>query len=840
MAGRLAFALARLIAAAVFILTWVYGVTALSPFAFDMFVKPRLFPWLETFVAWHHLWYGLAWLLTSATLLPVLARGPHGPSWRARAAWWVSVTYVAVFGAIGAFLLNAPRLPMLASGTQDPFVVPGALLPLCWLAIIDHLDGWPGVPAARPARVIGQQRLLATCLGSATVVWLSGAVRSGLSSTVDVGPAAWVLGGAWGLVILVTIFLGLYVLLSLTAALAAMTRRAMVWEYGLAVALMAALIAELFRRTVFPPLLLDARNAALTAAPLGVAVALTMAGSRIRAAGAERQDDTALDLLLSFRGRGITRAILLVAVPGAVGLASGFVGRIDWAMILGRLMAVIEAALVFGLLLDATRRLQRDTWSVRALVVPPVAAILALHAIPAVARATVHATGDGRADPRQLFDRYQTTAPLASLGGRAFVEQREAGLRFYRDLLEVESRLSALVPVPPAGMSLAVTSARATPPPHVFVFVIDSLRRDYLASYNDAVSFTPSIARWANDHFVFRNAFTLYGGTWLSIPSLWTGSTVTRRWTSVFSDINALERLIVKEGYDIVINDYTIADALRPETRRTFLDPMIPSVDTDLCRNLSSLQTHLLQRSSGQPVFAYLAPMNVHILNTRGEVIRPTGDYAGFYAPYASRLERIDSCFGGFIEFLRDRGLYDDSVIVLTSDHGDSLGDGGRWGHQFFLFPEDVRIPLIVQLPTGSRSQVTTDLGQVSFLTDITPTLYRLLGHPLPNSGPGFGVPLFVASDEVPMSRRRDSFLLMSSYGSSYGMLRRNGRFLYTVDLVNRREDVFTMLRNSLGEQHVPGEASRQVNQQKILERLLELEHLYGPASIPLRTSAVR
>jgi hypothetical protein len=90
---------------------------------------------------------------------------------------------------------------------------------------------------------------------------------------------------------------------------------------------------------------------------------------------------------------------------------------------------------------------------------------------------------------------------------------------------------------------------------------------------------------------------------------------------------------------------------------------------------------------------------------------------------------------------------------------------------------------------------------------------------------------LFVPLDETLPSRRRESYLLMSSYGSSYGMLSRNGRSLYTVDLMNRTEDVLTMERGPLGDRRAADDATRRVNRRKILERLAGLERLYAAGS---------
>ena len=84
---------------------------------------------------------------------------------------------------------------------------------------------------------------------------------------------------------------------------------------------------------------------------------------------------------------------------------------------------------------------------------------------------------------------------------------------------------------------------------------------------------------------------------------------------------------------------------------------------------------------------------------------------------------------------------------------------------------------------------MTADLDQVSFSADLAPTLYQLTGHPPRPLGPLFGRPIIVPSDTpITDERRWESFLIVSGYAPTYAVLRRNGRRLYIVDLLNRRE----------------------------------------------------
>jgi hypothetical protein len=131
-----------------------------------------------------------------------------------------------------------------------------------------------------------------------------------------------------------------------------------------------------------------------------------------------------------------------------------------------------------------------------------------------------------------------------------------------------------------------------------------------------------------------------------------------------------------------------------------------------------------------------------------------------------------------------------------------------------------MQVPMIVHIPEALRRSVTTDLARVTFSTDIAPTLYGLLGHDVRDLGPMFGSPLFTVPTGHLPDRRRESFLLMSSYGPAYAMLRRNGRFLYISDLVNRHEEAYDMAQTSGG---VPLDITgdlRDANHRDILARV--------------------
>jgi arylsulfatase A-like enzyme len=186
----------------------------------------------------------------------------------------------------------------------------------------------------------------------------------------------------------------------------------------------------------------------------------------------------------------------------------------------------------------------------------------------------------------------------------------------------------------------------------------------------------------------------------------------------------------------------------------------------------------------------------------------------------------MDAAFGGFLDFLKRRGLYEKSIVILTSDHGDSLGEEGRWGHAYTLYPEVVRIPLVVHLPPDLRATVKCDPDVVALTTDITPSLYYLLGHRPLRRHPLFGMPLFTVT---PQERARDphaAYLLASSYGAVYGILDNNGRRLDVADGVNYRSYEFEL--GALGAvSRSVGESFRRSQDESIRSAILAINLFY-------------
>ena len=464
----------------------------------------------------------------------------------------------------------------------------------------------------------------------------------------------------------------------------------------------------------------------------------------------------------------------------------------------------------------------------------PAAVALAIAVIPAIGFRALEASPLYQRDDRMLSRQAGFNPSFRLIRDLLAVSAPDGDGEYYRFLAR-NTNIPRSVSVAPVSVDL-VDHLEATPgpKPNIFMFVVDSLRRDYLSPYNPSVHFTPNIAEFAEDSIAFDNAFTRYGATGLAEPSIWVGGMMLhKQYVTPFAPMNSLEKLLQADDYDVLLSRDSILTTIVGSDWGG-LDQSRANMNYRLCSTLSELQERLGSRdpSATKPLFVYTQPQDIHIsvVQREGAKTVGSGSYDGFYAPYSSRVERMDACFGEFIQFLKKQHLYDDSIIVLTSDHGDSLGEDGHWGHAYTIYPEVLRIPLIVHLPAQLRGQVTYDPKSLAFSADITPSLFALLGHGPIKRNPVFGRSLFSLSGD-PNDAASDASLVASSYGAVYGLLTNGGRHLYIADATEYRDYAFDL--GSSPRARPFDRAEQAAARQEIQRKILEIDKFYGFAAVP-------
>jgi arylsulfatase A-like enzyme/Tfp pilus assembly protein PilF len=118
---------------------------------------------------------------------------------------------------------------------------------------------------------------------------------------------------------------------------------------------------------------------------------------------------------------------------------------------------------------------------------------------------------------------------------------------------------------------------------------------------------------------------------------------------------------------------------------------------------------------------------------------------------YAGEIAYTDHCIGQVVDELKQLGLYDSTMIIITSDHGEMLGQHGEGFHGYFLYQPAIRVPLIFKLPQLSKhKRITSTVG----LVDIVPTVCSVLDIELSTPVQGHDLSPCFRSDWLPPSDR--------------------------------------------------------------------------------------
>jgi arylsulfatase A-like enzyme len=175
---------------------------------------------------------------------------------------------------------------------------------------------------------------------------------------------------------------------------------------------------------------------------------------------------------------------------------------------------------------------------------------------------------------------------------------------------------------------------------------------------------------------------------------------------------------------------------------------------------------------------------------------------------YDGELAYTDEHIGRILDWLRDRSLYDNTLVILTGDHGECFAEHGLLDHGFSMHEPEISVPLLVKLP---HSQPKGRRGDAVQQVDILPTALRVLGLPVPAAVQGRSVltPMqrdvfvekYMFSDDLVRHaraiRRNDLKLIVSSDGREelYNLAEDPGEL---VNLVEARAQDTEVLRDAL------------------------------------------
>ena len=271
---------------------------------------------------------------------------------------------------------------------------------------------------------------------------------------------------------------------------------------------------------------------------------------------------------------------------------------------------------------------------------------------------------------------------------------------------------------------------------------VDTLRADRVSAYGEGAKTTPHIDRLSSEGVLFEQVVTTAPTTLAAHASLLTGLTPLRHF--VHDNV----------GFRLPEEIPTLASILRQEGFRTggFVGAFVLDSRFGIGRGFENyfdrfattsgdfaterrgeavLREALrwLEATKQEPFFAFLHFFDPH---------RPYDPPPSFYprqpsdrALYEGEVAYVDSLIGRLMEWLDQQGLTDNTVVVVTADHGESLEEHGEETHGYFLYELTLHVPLVVRYPGGEGGKRIDDLVSI---VDVTPTCLDLLGVAAPEN----------------------------------------------------------------------------------------------------------
>jgi arylsulfatase A-like enzyme/Flp pilus assembly protein TadD len=358
----------------------------------------------------------------------------------------------------------------------------------------------------------------------------------------------------------------------------------------------------------------------------------------------------------------------------------------------------------------------------------------------------------------------------------------------------------------PAGGPAASTSGEpleaqgpSSPPgsrrsaPNVILITLDTLRPDRLGCYGSDLVDTPNIDSFAAEGVRFTNAASTVPFTLPAHSSIMTGlyppthgvrenvgyvlddrfPTLAELladggWaTGGFISAFVLDRRWgIGRGFDHYFDDFDLKEM---ETAN------MGSVQRDGAETVAAAVGWLDERPAEKPFFLWLHLYDAH------EPYTPVEPFKSRYPgrPYDGEVAYTDSLVGDFRHALDERGLLDGSLVVVTSDHGEGLGDHGEEFHGFFVYDSTIHVAMIVRLPSGVGAGHV--VNQAVSHVDLLPTILDLVNLPVPDDVQGRSLVPVIEGRDVDADRSvySESLYPLLHYGWAPLRALRSDRFKF-------------------------------------------------------------
>ncbi len=323
-----------------------------------------------------------------------------------------------------------------------------------------------------------------------------------------------------------------------------------------------------------------------------------------------------------------------------------------------------------------------------------------------------------------------------------------------------------------AALASGCDAPRAAARPDVILIMIDTLRPDHLGSFGYGRDTSPAIDRFAAESLRFENAYAHAPVTRISVATLLTG--LLPHETGILDApvlpraVDTLAERLARQGYrtEAVIGNYVLRAGRGYEQGFERYDDEMSQVESQrewperIAEHTTGRAIERLEQAGDQPLFLWIVYQDPHGpytppyafaerflredpaeprtvplndgLSGRGGVpsyqqFRGSRDYHAYVSHYDGEIRYLDGQLRRLFDALKVQGRWDDALIVLTSDHGEGMGEHDYYfAHGEYLYEDQIRVPLVLRHGAG-MSGVRRDRVR---LVDVAATILAAAGLP--------------------------------------------------------------------------------------------------------------
>ena len=357
---------------------------------------------------------------------------------------------------------------------------------------------------------------------------------------------------------------------------------------------------------------------------------------------------------------------------------------------------------------------------------------------------------------------------------------------------------------------------------HIVLISIDTCRADHLSCYGYYRKTTPNIDCLAQEGVLFENVISPVPITLPAHGSMLTGTIPP--YHGVHDNIDyrlsesnvTLAEILHQSGFTMgaivgaIVMDSNLGLSQGFDTYNDRFEDMFNTIGYDERRGeeVSRFAIEWLEEHKDDENFFLF----LHYYDPHTKYESPEPFASKFWDDfYAGEIAYVDYCIGQVIEKLKELGLYDSTMVVVTSDHGEMLGEHGEKTHAYFIYQSAIKVPLIFKLPESCKPQ---RIKEPAALVDIVPTICGLLDIKLPAQISGKDLSCYFGKN---VSSDSDRYIYCETlYPTTYnansllGVVADPWKYIQTT-----RPELYNLVED-------PGETNNLIEQQPHLARILQ------------------